>query len=496
MAAAANPLTITWKGTSVGGATDYQLDGPYTIEKSYDRFLMVFDVVVVASDYEDLHQKSDALEALFSNRLAGDEALVIDIDGTAWTYTSGQTIFDAVPTITKSGDPQLDYGLTRTYTVKIEGQLPDDSGGGLREFQVLVAKDNTRRRTVTMQGQYFASSAGDATSRYLSNFDAEASTYLTFVDSSAAWELVDESYTIDRQPGDDALPRPHRCNFSRQYLEIIDEQALGQVDDPAIVDHRVTFTDIATWPLDSSEDAQRLRQVYAQFDCGVDVTVTKDLAGTYAAKVRPLLSERFASIYQPQQFAVEEQRVSYDRTNNRIAASLIFTYQASNATELVEVSETVTYEEDRNIEYTKPHNGDELAAYADPGTASVLRIWDRVAVAIGQQSPNWRISNPGGAQGGVISDWTQATAGVQGPDTRDATQIQESGWNVIKNRSSVTPQFIGDKEGAQRIEVSVLTEQIIERFHRKPTNGTSAGGTTGPVTGGTTTGPITQGGSQ
>ena len=122
MPAVSNPLTITWKGTSVGGSTDYQLDGPYTIEKSYDRFLMVFDVVVVAEDYEDLQAKSDTIETLFSNRLSGDESLIIDVDGTAWTYTSGQTIFDAVPTVTKSGDPQLDYGLTRTYTVKIVGE--------------------------------------------------------------------------------------------------------------------------------------------------------------------------------------------------------------------------------------------------------------------------------------------------------------------------------------------------------------------------------------
>ncbi len=499
MPAATNPLTITWKGTSVGGSSAfYQLDGPHTIEKTYDRFLMVFDVAVVAEDYADLHTRCDTLETLFTSRLAGNEALVIDIDGNAWTYTSGQTIFDAVPTITKSGDPQLDYGLTRTYTVKIEGQLPDDSGGGLREFQVLVGHDNTRRRTVTMRGQYFASSSGDATSRYLSGFDAEASTYLSFVDSSATWELVDEGYTIDRQPGDDALPRPHTCNFDRQYLEIIDEQASGETDNENIVDHRVTFTDIATWPVDSSDESQRLRQVFAQFDCGIDVTKTTDLKGQYEDKLRPLLRERFSAIYTPQAFAVEETRVSYDRTNNRIAASLIFTYQASNAQELVEVQETVTYEEARNIEYTNTHAADELAAYADVGTAQILRVWDRTAVAIGAQSPNWRISNPGGAQGGVVGDWTHTTGGVTGPDQNDGTEINETGWNVVSNRSSVTPQILGDPNGEERIELSVLTEQIVERYHKKPEGGgTTGGGGSGPTTGGGSggSGPITPGGS-
>jgi len=497
MPAVNNPLTITWKGTSVGGSSDfYQLDGPHTVEKSYDRFLMVFDVVVVATDYEDLHTRCDTLETLFTSRLSGDEALVIDIDGNAWTYTSGQTIFDATPTITKSGDPQLDYGLTRTYTVKIEGQLPDDSGGGLREFQVLVGHDNTRRRTVTMRGQYFASSAGDATSRYLSGFDAEATTYLSFVDSSATWELVDEGYTIDRQPGDDALPRPHTCNFDRQYLEIIDEQSSGQTDDENIVDHRVTFTDISSWPVDSGQDSQRLRQVFAQFDCGVDATKTTDLKGQYEDKLRPLLRERFSAIYSPQAFAVEETRVSFDRTNNRIAASIIFTYQASNAQELVEVQETVTYEEARNIEYTNVHAPKELAAYADVGNAQVLRTWERTAVAIGNQSPNWRISNPGCATGGVIADWEHNTAGVAGPDQRDGTEVQESGWNVISNRSSVTPQVLGDPNGAERIELSVLTESIVERYHEKPEEGTSSGGSSGPITGGSSgSGPITPGGS-
>ena len=498
MPAATNPLTITWKGTSVGGdSSSYQLDGAHTLEKSYDRFLMVFDVVVVAEDYADLHAKSDALEQVFSTRLSGDESLVIDIDGTAWTYTSGQTIFDAVPTITKSGDPQLDYGLTRTYTIKIEGQLPDDSGGGLREFQVLVAYDNTRRRTVTMRGQYFASSEGDATSRYLSNFDAEASTYLTFVDSSATWELVDEGYTIDRQPGDDLLPRPHRCDFSRQYLEIIDEQSSSQADDAAIVDHRVTFTDLSSWPATGNQDAQPLRQVFAQFDCGVDVTESLDLREQYEQKIRPLLRERFVAVYNPQAFAVEETRVSFDRTNNRIAASVIFTYQSNNATELVSVTESVTYEEQRNPEYTNVHNSDEVSAYCDVGTAIITRSWNRTAVAIGQQSPNWRISNPGGAQGGVVGDWTQATANIPGPDNRNGTQVQESGWNVIYNNSTVSPEYVGDPNGEQRIEMSVLTEQIVERYHREPTTGTvGGGGTTGPTTGGGSSGPITQGGSQ
>lgn len=489
-----NPLTITWKGTSVGGESDYRLDGPYTIEKSYDRFLMVFDVVVVAEDYEDLHDKSDTLEQVFSSRLAGDETLVIDVDGTAWTYTSGQTIFDAVPTITKSGDPELDVGLSRTYTVKIEGELPDDSGGGLREFRVLVGFDNTRRRTVTMQGQYFANSGGDATSRYLSNFDAEASTYLTFVDSDAVWELVDEGYTIDRQPGDDSLPRPHKCEFSRQYLEVIDEQSQGQPDDPAIVDHRITFTDVSSFPVASSDEAQRLRQVFCQYDCGVDVTASTDLAGTYDSKIRPLLRERFSEIYTPQSFAIEERRVSYDQTNNRISASLIYTYQASSATELVEVSETVTYDETRNIEYTPVHAPDENAMYADPGTSIITRVWDRTAVAIGQQSPNWRISNPGGAQGGVVGKWTQSTAGVSGPDQRPSG-VQEDGWNVIRNVSGVTPQSIGEP-GGDRIELAILTEQVVERWHKKPSGVTSASSnTSAPSTGGSN-GPITQGGSQ
>lgn len=493
-----NPLSITWRGTVVGGSTSYAINGPYVMEKAYDRFLMVFDIVISEDSYANLKTKVDVIEDTFSKRLGAGETLVIDLDGNTWTYTTGQTIFNAEATVTKSGNPDIDRGYARQYTVKIEGELPEDSGGGLREFQVLTSFDISRRRTVTMGGQYFASTGQDATTRYLASFNSVATTYLNFVDSSASWEMVEEGFTIDRNPGDDGLPKPHTCNFSRQYSEIIANQTLGDKDDSQIVDHRITFTDMSVFPVDSREDSQRLRRVAATYECGVQVDQTTDLSTVYEDKIKPLLRQEFTSNYQPQQFVVEDRRVTLDSTNNRISVTVQFVYQGSEAGTLVEVAESVMVRENRTIDYTYLHGKDEFGAIADVGFGQLERVWSRTAIAIGNEAPAYRISPSSASGGGAgtqeIGPWTHSTAGISGPDSGSQGAVQEEGWNIVSSTSQVTPQWMGHSDD-QRIELSVLSETVVQRWTQKPAVGTSS--PSGPITpgGSSPSGPITPGGS-
>jgi len=487
MATVPNPFSITFGDLTVGGATDYQLHGPYVIEKTFETLRLVFDVVVTGTDLATLKALSDDIEQGFRKRLVAGDVLTIDLDGAAWDYTVGETLLAVRSSVVKSGRPEVDRGLSRAYTVTVEGELPADDAAdvGLRTVAVVVDFDVARRRTVTMRGTYTATSAGDAVARYKAEFDDEATAYLDAVDNAATWELADENYSMDRERSaatPAAAPASHLCEFTRQYVELIADQSNGLRDDPQIKDHRVVFTDLSQHPGDSRAGVQRLRRVIGSFDCAVDVTTTTDLRNVFESKIRPFVRQEFQGEFSPQVFGVEEERVSFDRTSNRLSVSLQFVYQANNSSGVVEVSQSVAFRENRTIDYTPVHGDDELAAEADVGWATLERVWSRTAIVVGGETPKLRIiESPRAGAAGAFSD---IIAGQEGPDAGSRRAVQSDGWNIISSTSQVTPQFVGLPDG-QQLELNVLTETVVERFHRKTGTGSR---TAVPIQRGPTTG--------
>lgn len=468
--AIANPLTITYGSTEIGGESAYQIHGPYVLEKSYDTLRVVCDVVVVGTDFEDAQTKSAALESAFRQRLTSGDALTIDIDGNAWTYTVGTTLLRCEASITKSGNPQTDLGYARAYTVSISGQLPADADvdAGLRDIEVSVQLTPSRQQLVAMRGTYTATSAGDAVARYEAHCDGRAEDYLDAIDSTVTWELVDESYTLDRET-DDGSPTPHLCNWTRQYAQLLVAQSEIDTDDAEIRDHRVTFTDLAQYPGDGRAGLTRMHRVVASYDCGIDIGETTDLDGAFEAKVKPHLLSLFRTNFEPSVFAIEELRKSYDETAKRMSIAMQLLFQPSSAEALVEVSQSVAFREARQIDYTPTHDADELAMEADPGWATVERVWNRTAIVVGAETPKTRIVDA--ARGGPAGLFTEI-AGQRSPD-QDATRgVRAEGWNVISSTSQATPQWIGDP-GETQIEMTVLTETVVERYHRRPGTRTS-----------------------
>lgn len=489
MATVPNPFSITFGTLTVGGATAYQLHGPYVIEKTFETLRLVFDVVVTGADMAELQQLSDDLETTFRTRLVAGDTLTIDLDGSAWDYVVGESVLSVRSSIVKSGRQEVDRGLSRAYTATIEGELPADNAAdvGLRALAVVVDYDASRRRTVTMRGTYTATAAGDAVARYQAEFDDEATAYLEAIDNAATWELVDENYTMDRErtaatPA--AAPASHLCEFNRQYAELIANQTSGLRDDPAIVDHRLVFTDLSQHPGDSRSGITRLRRVIGSFDCAVDVTATTDLADVFADKIKPYVRQQFEAEFAPQVFGVEDERASYDQTSNRLSVSLQFIYQTSNSNNVVEVSQSVAFRENRTIDYTPVHTDDELAAEADVGWATLERVWTRTVIVVGAETPKLRIIEaPRAGAAGAFSD---TIAGQEGPDAGSRRAVQSEGWNIVASTSQVTPQFVGMPDG-QQVELNVLTETIVERFNRK--TGSGGGGRTAvPIQRGPTTG--------
>ena len=458
---------MSYGGFSVGGtSSSYQLHGPYVIEKTHEEFRLVFDVVVVAASYSALQNLSDRLEESFSKRLEHGEELSINIGGSSWRYAQGTTLLNATARVVKTANPDTDRGFSRAYTVSIGGELPALTKAGLRNVEVVVQSTPSRQRIVTMRGVYTATESTTAVESYQDEFDDEASVYLTAIDDDATWELVDESFSMDRNvtAGE---PVSNTCEFSRQYVELLLEQSQNTLDDDDIRDHRVVFTDLSQHPGDNAEEIYRLRRVIATYDCAISPEVPSTTPREiYEEKVKPHIAALFQNNYNPQVFCVEDQRVSFDETSRRMSVSTQFLYQTEESEGLVEVSQSLTFRELRTLDYTPSHEPLELAAAVDVGFATVERIWNRTAIVVGDDAPKLRISR-GPIKGPAgLFDAEIGAAGDKGPDATGAfREITKFGWNIIANTSQITDQWVGDPSSGEQIKLSILTETVVERFN-------------------------------
>lgn len=460
-----NPISITYGQRTVGGSSStYQLNGPYVIDKSFTSLRLVFEVVVVSGSVEGLKSASDSLETDFRER---DKNLTITMGGSSWSYVFGDTILNTKATIQKTGNRETDRGVSRAYTIVVEGELPADDQNGLREIEVNVTYAASRQKTVTMRGQYTALDNTKASAKYLAEFDTEAGTILSGIDGSAVWELAVEDYTHDRLD--------HTAAFSRQYVELLADQSQSGRDDTSIKDHRVTFTDLAQHPGDALADIYRMRRVVGTYDCAVDIDVTTGLEAVWRQKVRPHVIALFEDNFEPTVFAVEDYRITFDETAKRLSCNIQFLYQKQSGGEaVVEVAQSLAYREQRQIDYTPVHGQQEYSFEVDPGWAVRERVWSRTVVVLGDERPKMRIGEE--AQSGDAGLFEQPLHGVAGVDQRNTGGVMKDGWNVISNTSQASHQFIGDPDQDQ-IRMTVLTETVVERFHKRPETGT-----TGPQT--------------
>ena len=442
-----NPFKITYGSRSVGGSSSrYLLNGPYVIDKAFDSLRVVFDVIVSATSFADLHSDSDDLENDFRKR---DQNLVIELDSlrnpgaSKWTYTSGTSILNVRANLAKSGDIETDRGYSRSYTCIIEGELPVDdvsastgSVTGLREISINVDHEAGRQRIVTFQGVYTAteSPAALATANYeaANGADIEASTFLAALTPSATFELVDENYVRDRND--------HTCTFMRQYVELLANQSSANLDDDKIRDHRMTFTDLSQHPSDGRPGIYRLRRVIGSYDAAIDIRETTDLQATVEDVVIEHVKGLFETNFAPVTFAIEDMRLSYDETTKRVSCAIQFVYQKSGGDNVIEISQTGTYRESRTIDYTPVHGKDELAFYADPGWMVLEYVLSRTAIVMGGSDPQRRLSE---------------------------SKVEREGWNMISNTSQIMPQYVGDPDHGQ-YEVGVLTETVVWRYTNKP----------------------------
>jgi hypothetical protein len=466
-----NPISITWGSRTIGGSSStYQLNGPYVVDKSFGQLRVVAEVIIVSGSVSGLQSASEALEDDFRKR---DQDLKITMSGGIWDYKSGDTLLNTTSSITKSGNQDYDRGYSRAYTVVIEGTLPADDEDGLSVLEVTFDYEPSRRRTVAMRGVYTAIDNTPAEQTYLDDFDSRADAILAAATPAGTFELVDETHSRDRNDAE--------CSFTRSYVEILFSQGTT-LDEASIVDHRVTFSNQYTYPGEGEENIYRLRRTSCVFEAYLDIREETDLQSVWESTIKDFLVSQFVSSYQPQVFAVEDVRTTFDETAKRMNVSLQFVYQPDGGEEVVESQISVAYRETRNLDLTPVHGQGEYSYIADAGWAIRDRVWSRTVTVVGSQAPRTRIGPPpsgGGSGSGIAGDFPEV-AGIPSPDSRHAGgQIENNGWVIVSNTSSTETEWHGDPDLGNTFELTTLSEVVVERFFERPT----------------VSGPITPGGS-
>ncbi|HBY62153.1 MAG TPA: hypothetical protein DEH78_20225, partial [Solibacterales bacterium] len=154
-------LVIVYGSTTVGGSTARQIDGYHIVgPKGYASAAVEFSFITTAASQSALATECNTLEAAFRQPR---QNLTITLGGNTILSLShsGNTGFDASPSIIKAGDP-ADTGLSRHYTVRIDFGMPADnvSTSFRRDSSVTVEYSAARRRRVTISGTYTANTDG------------------------------------------------------------------------------------------------------------------------------------------------------------------------------------------------------------------------------------------------------------------------------------------------------------------------------------------------
>lgn len=349
-------LKIEYGGVAFGNTSGRRIDsraGKITMERSTDGFRLDFNLLITAASptafAAEVATVEEALRKPFQDLKItagdGDTNAVIYYFTHDGTGTDASLGYDAEASISKNGD-EADTAISRLYRVTISLQLPQDQltsnhREGMRNTTVGVAYSPSRRRTITISGEWTAVGTDTAREQYEDKIAARASAVLTSIGgSSSCWELTDEPITEadDTRDGSSEQGKGNVIRFSRTYQEIIFKEAGADpasgsgaiisgsavLDNPAIVDQQFS---IHTKVMSGAEDAniRRLQDVSINFSAGVAVSayLGREMKTLYDTEVRPYLLEQALFFLPTGARAIVEETPKYDLANNTLDVTIV-----------------------------------------------------------------------------------------------------------------------------------------------------------------------------
>ena len=474
-------LEVTWGSITLGGSTARQITD-YTIhEEDYPTGYFECKFVTTAADADAMKTEIDALVTAFRTpRLdltvkMGDKEIL-------HRWQSDNTGLDTTPIIAKNGDP-ADTSRSRHFAVRVAYGLPADvvDTDFRKGSDINVSIGANGIRTLTITGTYTANSYDGTTGAY-EQYDDQIAAYalscITFIDPGGAntrWELIGEPQILRNETN-------KVCSFTIIYREIIYAQAIGIVNDPAIVDPMLTFSITRIAPGDSkglflnsagntgqtitASAVVRPNVLTINYSCVLDKNITTDLESKYATTIRPFLLQQ-AGRYSPGGvlLLVAENPNYGDVYSNHFTATLVFHSYTGNI-----LSQTVTVQDSTNFgKILRPvWNGDPFSFYEYQG--SMIRV--KTILEEREQ-----LESIGADVMDVINRFTSAV------------QLTDQNWLLVSRTPKGDVKIRGIEDGTGQQAVATLAIETVFQYRKKTGSSTPTTGGGGSQQGGDVASP-------
>lgn len=312
---------IDYGGTTIGSGTSRALFGPVRYKETENSFGLSFQFV---SKSADMITEDATLTSAFA--LGAQDLTITDAKQTWKSFShSGNTGFNARPSLSKPGEITVDGRNIRLYQVDIEIDLPADRPGqdGRRESEVELITLDTGAKQLRISGVYTALTTNSARDQY----DASITAYLSSLTTAfgGVWEMHNETASTDDE---DKI-----CRFSLEYRQIIFNQSQAGLDHASIKNQVLIISARKDYqPRSFYRGGTVTPSVRASVDysCSVVYTETMDLRTLWLHTIRPWILQTVKDVTKSSVVGLTLDDPRYHKAANKITASLEFAIQDSN----------------------------------------------------------------------------------------------------------------------------------------------------------------------
>jgi hypothetical protein len=318
-AAVSRDLQIVYGSRTVGGTTDYLIDGPVVFSKSYREISVDFDVVI-----------SEASEANYGTayRAVRDDFALID---KALTVTmGGETLLSLDPasgtntalltraSVSKFGS-RFDTNRSAGFHATITATLPSSGTGaggarnGRDQAQEDLVVDAAGKKLLTLSGVWTAVGANDARAQFAAQFDTYAAAVQSAV-GGGTWEEINRSTRVD---DDDK-----EVTYTVVYKDLLANQSDGTLNDTDLKNTQMTIARGRTAPGSADGSAEPLYEVFVSYSTAVDRTQRTDLSAVWTSKALPHIVARAKALSGASLASVTRATPVYDEDANTITATV------------------------------------------------------------------------------------------------------------------------------------------------------------------------------
>jgi len=504
-AAVTRGMSIVYGSLTVGGTSDYLIDGKVRQEVSYPHYAIEFDVVVTTEPGAAASVFTSACQALEDAYSTPRQDLSWIVDGsTLRTYTvSAGTGFNHSPSCRKIGE-DADTGRSRKYRCRVDVMLPSDfdvdtrTGRGIDgEYEVEVEPNGRRRLHV--RGSYTATSGqASAYTQATTALPTYVAALQTAVGGGATWQNITNKVIPDDA---DKVAR-----FEHLSHTLIFNQASGARNHPAVTQSSLRVSRSIEAPGDSLASTQRLERIGIRYSAVIDATVSTDPMGLYESTLRGWLLEYMRQTTGATAIAIIDETPEPHGDENGLAVSMtVLAHQGGN---VIESRDEVKVEEIVGLIFVPVWDGNRYAArrYDGPAQRTRRTIASRISIGRSGGGGGGRTSGlqgqlaGGGSRPGApgigLSSTPSGSRGLAGglaaggprsgspgvnlflppdADTGGGDDEGESGtWDVIYHSSYTRPIVYG-RPGAQ-ITAEEKIDETLERYTEAPSSGSGGGG--------------------